>query len=121
MRTKLSLAPDLTARRWDAARATRILAAWQRSGESLAAFARAHGLNAQRLSWWRRRLDEVEEHDRRPPPVAPLAFIPAAVTAPAPGRIVVRLPRGVEVEAADAAAAPAEWLAMLAHALVEKP
>ena len=119
MRTKLS-ARSPTSNRWDARRAQRMLAAWRRSGESLAGFARAHGVNSQRLLWWRKRLGEQVEP--RPAPVGPLAFIPAAVEpAPSAGRIVVRFRSGVDVEAADAAAIPAKWLVVLARALVEKP
>lgn len=81
---------------------------------SMSAFARTHGMNAQRLSWWRKRLDEAAA-SAGAPTVAPLAFIPAAVPLGS-ARVALRLPGGVELEG-DAAALPAEWVAALARAL----
>jgi hypothetical protein len=61
------------------------------------------------LSWWRKRL-EAEG-------VAPLAFIPATVTGGS--RVAVRLPGGIEVEAADVTALPTSWIAALAREIAE--
>lgn len=44
--------------RWTAEQARSVLEAWEQSGESGAAYARAIGVVAQRLFWWRRRLAE---------------------------------------------------------------
>lgn len=41
---------------WTAEVAREALEAWRSSGGSMAGFARRHGLNAQRLGWWRKRL-----------------------------------------------------------------
>jgi hypothetical protein len=41
---------------WSPGDARRILEAWRRSGESLAAFGQRHGYAAARLYWWRKRL-----------------------------------------------------------------
>ena len=41
----------LCATRWTLAEARAVLAAQRASGESVAGFARCHGLQAQRLSW----------------------------------------------------------------------
>ena len=49
--------------------------------------------------------------------VAPMTFIPAAITLAA--RALVRLPGGVELEG-DAAALPPDWVAALARALVKE-
>jgi transposase-like protein len=43
-------------RHWQHDEAARVLDAWAVSGESMAAFARRHGLRAERLSWWKARL-----------------------------------------------------------------
>ena len=43
-------------RQWKADDARRVLAAWRRSGQSLAAFSQVHGVNKQRITWWRARL-----------------------------------------------------------------
>ena len=43
---------------WSASKAKRVLAAAERSGLSIEAFAREQGITPQRLYWWRRRLRE---------------------------------------------------------------
>ena len=105
------LAVELTGRRWNARIARKALAEWERSGLSGSAFARVNGLNAQRLFWWRKQLDAEAAS------VAPLTFIPAAATAVATTRVLVRLPGGVEVEATEAEALPATWVGALAREL----
>ena len=86
---------------WRAADARVVVEAWRRSGRSLAAFARQHGVSARRLAYWRTQLD------RRAAPRAAVAFHPVQVV-PARGGIaaaaieirlgascVVRVPAGV--------------------------
>lgn len=97
--------------RWREPQARRALRWWRDSGLSASAFARAHGLNAQRLLWWRKRLKPSAE-----PALAPLTFIPAEVTCAA-AAAVVRLPGGITVELADVAAVPTGWIAALAAEL----
>jgi transposase-like protein len=109
---------SLTGRRWRQADAESMLAAWEESGLSLSGFAAKQGVNVQRLSWWRKQLEErghagARRERERP---AALSFIPAVVSG-STVRVVVRLPRGVEVEAADTAAVPAAWLAATVKAL----
>lgn len=77
---------------------------------SMSAFARKRGLNAQRLSWWRKRLGSGQEGH------AAVSFIPAVVRGTA-APVTVRLARGIEVESADVAAVPPQWLAELVRAL----
>jgi transposase-like protein len=55
--TTRSLARLIANRYWRAADAERVLAAWRGSGQSVAAFAREHGLSATRLLRWRARLE----------------------------------------------------------------
>lgn len=43
-------------RYWREGQARVVVEAWQRSGESVAAFARSHGIGSQRLKRWARRL-----------------------------------------------------------------
>jgi transposase-like protein len=112
MRARRLLADDLTRGHWNETTAERALAAWRESAMSLSAFARANGVKAQRLSWWRKRFEAGA--GARPATVAPLAFIPAAVVGST--RVALRLPGGVELEG-DAAAIPAAWVAALARAL----
>jgi hypothetical protein len=87
-----------------------MLAAWRKSGLSLAAFARRQGVNAERLRWWRKRLGTAEGKGTA------LAFIPAMVSG-SRSPVVVRLPRGVEVEATEVTAVSAQWLAEVVRAL----
>jgi hypothetical protein len=47
-------------RRWGAGEAEVVLAAWRKSGVSLSAFGRQHGLDAWRLMRWRRRLASAQ-------------------------------------------------------------
>jgi len=84
------------------------------------AFAGEHGVGAQRLYWWRKRLES--KMDDVATSVAPLTFIPAAVSsAGSTARLVLRLPGGVEIEATGADAVPADWVAALVRALASHP
>ena len=47
-------------RRWTESDAREVLGALDRSGKTLAAFCAEHGLDAQRMYYWRRRLAEGE-------------------------------------------------------------
>jgi hypothetical protein len=86
---------------------------WERSGGSLARFARAHGLTPSRLYWWKKRVLD----DRRSPVqsrnAVSITLVPAAVrTTPAStGSVTLRLRDGQVVEIADASPA---WIAALA-------
>lgn len=50
--------------RWSEGDAREVLEALERSGEPVAVFAAAHGLDAQRVYMWRRRLGASAEHTR---------------------------------------------------------
>ena len=80
---------------------------WHDSSLSASAFARTHGLNPQRLLWWRKRLKSSKETA-----LAPLTFIPAEVTG-ATASVVLRLPGGVVIELADAAGVAPSWISAL--------
>jgi len=54
--TTRALATLVASRYWRAADAERVMAAWRRSGQSVAAFARQQGLSYCRLLRWRERL-----------------------------------------------------------------
>jgi hypothetical protein len=104
---------ELTAKRWNAAVAQKVLDEYSASGLTLTAFARTCGVNLQRLSWWRKRLAKA----RRPQTVT---FIPAAVSRVSAG-ITLQLPGGVAIEAANATVLPARWVAELARSLASTP
>ena len=63
-------------KQWKPADARRVLGAWQEGGESMAGFAHRHGLNAQRIAWWRDRAQAF------PPSPAPFpTLVPVMVRA----------------------------------------
>ena len=110
--TSRSLWRAVQKRRWSADDARRVLAAWGASGERLSPFARRHGLNPQRLTWWRDRLGEWETT----PAATGGSLVPvvSGVTAGAPVRLHV--PGGATVEI-DSEAVPAAWVASLLREL----
>lgn len=112
MGTRHLLAADVTGKYWNETTAERALVAWRGSAMSLSAFARANGVKAQRLSWWRKRL--AAGGGARLAVAAPMAFIPAAVSGSA--RVALRLPGGVELEG-DLSVVSPDWVAALARAL----
>jgi hypothetical protein len=71
-------------------------------------------VDAQRLLWWRKRLEATgDERSARGGAVPPaLTFIPATLVSTASAAsVTVRLPGGVCVEIGDPAAVPAAWIA----------
>jgi len=111
MRTKRYATVEVPGGRWRETQARRVLRWWSDSGLSASGFARAHGLNPQRLRWWRKRLGTRDETV-----LAPLTFLPAEVTGVG-AATVVRLPGGVAVELGDVGAVPTSWIAALAAEL----
>lgn len=84
--------PDPSAA-WTPDEARAIFDEWHRSGESVAAFARRHGVSATRLYWWRRRLDDASVTHVQP------AFVPASIVS-TDATATVRLAGGVTIEIA---------------------
>jgi transposase-like protein len=109
---------SLADRRWRQEDAAKVLAAWEESGLSLSKFADEKGVSVQRLSWWRKQLKERGRAGgrRRKQRAAGVSFVPAVLSA-SPPMVVLRLPRGVAIEAADLTAVPAAWLAAAVKAL----
>lgn len=88
--------------RWGELEGRAALGAWRASGGSLAAFAAAHGLCAQRIRWWRKQLGAAEGVAIRAPTLVPIDVI-GTVTRPDEvvaevrvGRHVVRVLRGAD-------------------------
>jgi len=97
--------------RWSADDAREVLSAWRASGERLGAFARVHGLNPQRLYWWRERLGEWEAR------AATGGCLVPVVTGNAAGAPVrLHVPGGATVEI-DSEAVAAAWVARLLRGL----
>ena len=78
--------------RWTRESAALVLAAWERSGESLAGFAARHGLQVQRLRRWRRRLREAAEDVEFAPVLVGATPRASGFLEVAVGRGVVRVP-----------------------------
>ena len=115
-KTPFATPPALRTSHWTAETARAVLAAQRQSGECLTLFARQHGLQPQRLFWWRKRLGEEGAAAERPL-LVPVITRPA-VPAPQGGgsALQVRV-GGVQLQFADAAALPPSWLAALVRAL----
>lgn len=99
---------------WTEADARRVLADWERSGDTLEAFARSRGLVPQRLAWWRKRL-----HIARRDVSAALTLVPATVIGAAPAisagpTATIRLSNGITIELDGASPT---WIAALAREL----
>lgn len=84
---------------WSEVEGRRVVQAWRRSGETVTAFARRHGLRAKRVEYWRGRL--AGAGDARPRPER-VAFVPATVVAADELVAVIRAPNGVTIELAHA-------------------
>jgi transposase-like protein len=104
--TSRALAALLASRYWRAAEAEQVLAAWQRSGQSVAAFAGRHGVSEARLLRWRARLKPAAPVFHPVRVVARAA--PMAVPSPEPltlelrGGRRVRVPVGFDPELLEA-------------------
>ena len=102
-------------RPWTAAEAEEVLAAWQDSGLSIHAFAKARGFDADRLYYWRRRRRAWREEKESEKATSGIPLVPviAAMTvendrrAPA---VICGLPVGIKIEIDDLAAVPPAWV-----------
>lgn len=121
-----SLAELRSSHRWTEEDARRVMAAWKRSGETVAAFARREGLCTQRVYWWRDRLglhdDEAASAQRAMASLAP-AFVPVTVGVPEGGgrsaAVTVVVGEGLRVEVTELGATSAAWVVTLVRALGE--
>jgi len=94
------------------------LAAWKGSGLSENQFARQHGLNPQRVPWWRKQLGGWSTGEAiEPTASSTMSLIRAEVreSTTAAAGMAVRLPGGVVVEFADVHAVSPTWVASLAR------
>lgn len=86
-----------------------LVAAWRRSGQTCADFARAHGLNLNTFAWWR---SELARSRPTPLTLVPVAGRPDQV-AREPLEVVLR--NGLTVRVPERA--DASWVVRLVHAL----
>jgi hypothetical protein len=102
------ISPDRRRTQWTRTDAERVLDEWQRSGDTLEAFARARGLVPQRIAWWRKRLGVP-----RSTKTTALTLVPATVISTDPVA-VLRLPGDVVVELSSMSPS---WIDSLAREL----
>jgi transposase-like protein len=100
------------AKRWSEAEARRVLAAWEKSGKSVGAFARSNGVTPQRLYWWRERLGKGGNAATGP------EFVPVVVKHPVVRldgsvALVVTTPDGAHVEVREVSSSTAAWVVAL--------
>lgn len=76
---------------WTDEDARRVLAAWRRTAEPLATFAREHGLGVNRLYWWKKRLG-VERAQSQ------LELVPARIIDAEEVSVIVRIANNVSLE-----------------------
>ena len=109
--------------RWTAEVARSVLAAPKQaaSGESVASFARSHGLQRQRLLWWRKRLAEwqcaEEEGPSRLVPAIVSQVLPAELASDGNAQVSLRVGAEVRIDIADAGAVSPSWVAALVREL----
>jgi hypothetical protein len=104
--------PDAAAT-WSEGDARAVLDEWKRSGKSMAAFARQHGVTAGRLYWWRKRLQAkattpaVAGLGATPPP--PMSLVPASIVMGG-ASLMIRLPGEVSIDVTEASPS---WVAAM--------
>lgn len=77
---------------WTREDARRLFEEWNRSGGSLAEFARRRGIDPARLYWWRKRLANQS------PRATALSLVPATITSSPSSPITIRLPNEIAIE-----------------------
>src|SRR5215468_8444397 len=112
MAKRRSAAPRRT--QWTEADARRVLADWERSGDTLEAFARSRGLVPQRLAWWRKRLRAARSETSTTLTLVPATVVGVAAAASAAPAAMIRLPHGIVIELDGVSPT---WIAALAREL----
>ena len=108
------------ASRWKRSDVEQVLAAWEASGESLSAFARARRLKLHRLQWWRTRLAEQSQAPQvHLVPVVPEQAPLIPVGGPSSCSSSVCLDIGIaRIEIGDLQHTDPRWLAALAKEML---
>lgn len=111
------------AAKWTVEEARAELDRWSRSGQTLSQYGRERGLANQRLSYWRKRLAELDRRsDRKTSKGDETRLVPAVLVTRDAAVLRLKMPEtGVEVEVAQPDAVSPAWIGQLAHALWDKP
>jgi hypothetical protein len=117
-------------RRWDRRDAVEILALWRSSGQDIAKFAGAIGVQVQRLRWWMGRVgnehDGFGAHSAEVDAVAVAfaAVVPSAAspttawTAGCAAAVIISAESGARIEIYDAREVSPTWVSALARELL---
>jgi hypothetical protein len=101
-------------RLWTAVEARDALAVCDRSGETLAAFARRHGIAVYRLYWWRRRLKKTEGIAKAPDArLIPVMVRGEGIEPRRTNGCIAVIEGALRVEVGDASAVSPAWVAAL--------
>lgn len=113
-RSSLARFAHLRDKRWTVEEAEEVLAAWSSDGESIAGFAREHGLQAQRLQYWRKRLSKSSDGSKTADEgVGGLSFAPVLVKGVGAAPAAVVRVGDVEIEVHDPGRVAGSWIAGL--------
>ncbi len=110
-------------RQWKESDARRVLQALAESGDTLAGFARQHGLTPQRISWWRVRLgDWVPAAQSEKPPCVPsdtgfISVLASQSGSDSKGVVAVVRVGDIAIDVCDPSAATTAWVASFIDAL----
>ena len=102
--------------RWTASEGRRALAAWRASGLCLSRFAQEHGLTAQRIDWWRRRLEEPNDPSPRRDDGALVPVVVAGrqeVQRMVGGAVTIELGGKMSIHVGEPSVVEPQWLAQL--------
>ncbi len=108
------------AERWTAKEGRQALAAWRKSGMTMAAFCRERGLPSHRLSWWHRRLGGGTGEGTRKQGGGEQGrgMVEAVITgAHQEAAVVLKLRGGARIEVASPQRVDTSWVLQLAFGL----
>ena len=107
-------------RKWTRVDGERLVAAWQQSGLSIREFARQHGIDAQRVQWWKRRIIGVAgETKRREEEGARFVPVIASRGADSPPAVIVRF-GDVVIEVHEPSVVAPGWVAVVVSECARK-
>ena len=108
---------QLRDRRWTRADAELVLDALERSGDTVAAFARAHDLSAKKIFWWRSQLSsDAPSTTSSEKKTESISFAPVVVTGLGRDPAAVIRQGSIEIEILDTNKVEASWLASVLRA-----
>ena len=105
--------------RWSVEDAERVIGAWRESGQSISAYARTHGLSAERIRRWQKLLSEGDAGVERPLRVED--FATAVLRGSSEPSVVIRCRTGHTIEVSSPEAVAPHWVGALVKELEREP